>query len=157
MNWFFESWNWYIAGPLIGLFVPTLLIVTNKMLGISSAFERICMLALPKEKHSIFNFNWKDSGWKLYFVIGIALGGFIAAKFFSASPVHFLPEHYYSTAGYIKLFIGGILVGFGTRYANGCTSGHSIFGLSILQSSSLKATISFFIGGLFYTFFAYYL
>ncbi len=154
MNAFFDSWNWYIAGPIIGLFVPAILIISNKMLGISSAFENICMLVVPKEKQSIFKFNVDENGWKIYFVIGIGLGGFIAANYLSSSPIHFLPQEYYSYPGYIKLFIGGILVGFGTRYANGCTSGHSIFGLSILQSSSLKATLSFFVGGLLYTFFA---
>jgi uncharacterized membrane protein YedE/YeeE len=155
MNWIFEMWNWYIAGPLIGLFVPALLIVTNKMLGISSSFEHLCMMLLPNEKRSIFNFNWKDSGWKIYFVVGIMIGAYIATKFLSSSDIHFLPAQYYSWSGYLTLFIGGILVGFGTRYANGCTSGHSIFGLSILSSASLKATISFFIGGLIYTFFAH--
>lgn len=157
MNWIFESWNWYVAGPLIGLFVPALLIATNKMLGISSSFEHLCMMVLPKEKRSMFHFNWKESGWKIYFVAGIMIGAYIATKFLSATDVPFLPHHYYSWSGYLKLFAGGILVGFGTRYANGCTSGHAIFGLSILQSSSLKATVSFFIGGLIYTFFAYYL
>ncbi len=154
MNAFFDSWNWYIAGPIIGLFVPAMLIISNKMLGLSSAFEHICMLVVPKEKQSIFKFNFDENGWKLYFMIGIALGGFIAAHYLSSSPVHYLPEEYHHFPGYIKLFVGGILVGFGTRYANGCTSGHSIFGLSILQSSSLKATISFFVGGLLYTFLA---
>lgn len=157
MNWFTESWNWYIAGPLIGLFVPALLIATNKMLGISSAFEHLCMMMLPKEKHSLFSFNWKESGWKVYFVAGIMIGAYCAEKFFSAAEVRFLPEHYYTWTGYLTLFAGGILVGFGTRYANGCTSGHSIFGLSLLQSSSLKATISFFIGGVIYTAITFYL
>ncbi|MFA6540806.1 MAG: YeeE/YedE thiosulfate transporter family protein [Bacteroidota bacterium] len=157
MHWIFEPWNWYIAGPLIGFFVPTLLIVTNKMLGISSSFEHLCMILLPKEKHPMFNFNWKDSGWKVYFSGGIMIGAYVAATFLSSSKVHFLPEQYYSWSGYATLFAGGILVGFGTRYANGCTSGHAIFGLSILQSSSLKATVSFFIGGLLYTFIAHYI
>lgn len=156
MSWIFETWHWTIAGPLIGLFVPVLLIVTNKKLGISSAFEHLCMMVMPKDRHAVFNFNWKESGWKVYFVVGIMLGAYSATKFLSSGDVHFLPEHYYSLSGYLTLFAGGILVGFGTRYANGCTSGHSIFGLSILQSSSLKATISFFIGGLIYTFIASY-
>jgi len=154
MNWIFEPWNWYIAGPLIGLFVPALLIVVNKNLGISSSFEHLCMVLLPKNRHEIFNFNFTESGWKIYFVIGIMIGSYIATQFLSAAAVRFLPDHYYSWTGYLTLFAGGILVGFGTRYANGCTSGHSIFGLSILQSSSLKATIAFFVGGLIYTFFA---
>lgn len=157
MNWLFEPWNWYIAGPIIGLFVPTLLIVTNKMLGISSSFEHICMILLPKDKGEIFKFNVEENGWKLSFVIGITLGAFIVSKFLSSAPLYFLPEQYHTTQGYVKLFFGGILVGFGTRYANGCTSGHSIFGLSILQSSSLKATLAFFAGGLLYTFLALYI
>ncbi|MDE3058797.1 MAG: YeeE/YedE family protein, partial [Bacteroidota bacterium] len=98
----------------------------------------------------------EENGWKIFFVGGSALGAFIASHFLSSATVHFLPDKYYSAAGYAKLFIGGLLVGFGTRYANGCTSGHTIFGLSILQTSSLKATISFFAGGLIYTFFAYH-
>ena len=157
MSEIFGFWNWYIAGPLIGLFVPAMLIISNKALGISSALEQLCMMVLPKEKRSIFNFNWKESGFKIYFVVGVMLGAYIATRFLSSTHVSFLPEHYYSLTGYITLFVGGILIGFGTRYANGCTSGHSIFGLSILQSSSLKATISFFVGGLLYTFFAHYL
>ncbi len=152
MNWFFEPWNWYIAGPIIGLFVPAVLIISNKMLGISSAFDHICMIASPDAKKAIFNFKEKENSWKLFFVIGITIGAIIVSKFLSSAPLHFLPEHYYSVPGYAKLFAGGILVGFGTRYANGCTSGHSIFGLSILSSASLKATLSFFAGGLLYTF-----
>lgn len=152
MNWIFEPWPWYIAGPIIGLFVPALLIVTNKMLGISSSFEHLCMIILPKQRGEIFKFKLGENGWKIYFSIGIAIGALITSQFLSSAPLRFLPEEYYTTPGYLKLFIGGILVGFGTRYANGCTSGHSIFGLSILQSSSLKATLAFFAGGLAYTF-----
>lgn len=152
MHWLFEPWNWYIAGPIIGLFVPAVLIARNKMLGISSALEHLCLLVLPKERRSVFRFDYPENGWKLPFVVGIALGGFIAVRFLSAEPVSFLPEEYYTGSGYLTLFAGGVLVGFGTRYANGCTSGHSIFGLSILQSSSMKATLSFFAGGLLYTF-----
>ena len=53
--------------------------------------------------------------------------------------------------GFIMMVIGGFLVGFGTRYANGCTSGHSIMGISNLQLSSLIATCCFFAGGLIMT------
>ncbi len=156
MSSIFGLWHWYIAGPLIGLFVPALLICLNKMLGISSSFEHICMLVLPEGKRSIFRFNMEENGWKILFVAGIMAGAFIASHFLSSTAPHFLPQKYYSAQGYGKLFIGGLLVGFGTRYANGCTSGHTIFGLSLLQSSSLKATLSFFAGGLIYTFFAYH-
>jgi len=154
MNWVFDPWKWYIAGPIIGLFVPALLIVANKMLGISSSFEHMCIALLPKDRKGMFNYNIIENGWKVMFVIGITIGAFIAANFLSSEPARFLTDHYYTTLGYFKLFIGGIFVGFGTRYANGCTSGHAIFGLSTLQSSSLRATISFFAGGLIYTYLA---
>ncbi len=152
MDWLFEPWAWYVAGPIIGLFVPALLIGTNKMLGISSSFEHLCMMVLPESKRSIFRFNMEESGWKVSFAAGIAVGAFLVTRLLTREPVAFLPEHYFSMPGYLQLFAGGILVGFGTRYANGCTSGHAIFGLSILQSSSLKATLAFFGGGLLYTY-----
>lgn len=154
MEFLLAPWPWYVAGPVIGLFVPVILIVSNKMLGISSAFDHICMIAAPKGKKGMFKFKTEENSWKLYFVVGIAIGAVIVSQFLSAVPLRFLPDRYHTTEGYIQLFIGGVLVGFGTRYANGCTSGHSIFGLSILQSSSLKATIAFFAGGLLYTFIA---
>jgi len=154
MNWFFNTWPWYIAGPLIGLFVPALLLVTNKMLGISSSFEHICVMILPKEKKPTFPFNMDESGWKIFFVAGIAIGAFIAVQFLSSTTVHFLPSKYFTDSGFVKLLIGGFCVGFGTRYANGCTSGHTIFGLSILDPGALKATIGFFVGGLLSTYVA---
>lgn len=157
MNEIFSTWNWYIAGPLIGLFVPLLLIIGNKMFGISSVFEHICSVSLPKSVSSVLDYSRTKNAWKFYFVIGIALGAYISVNFLSDAPTDFLPEHYYSVSGYIELFIGGILVGFGTRYANGCTSGHAITGFSLLNSGSIKSTISFFIGGLIYTFLAVYI
>ena len=146
-------WPWYIAGPLIGLFVPLMLIVGNKLFGISSSFEHICDLTLPKGKKQILNYNKEKNAWKFYFVIGIAIGGFIAAHFLTNRPVEFLPAEY-SGWGLLKLFIGGLLVGFGTRYANGCTSGHAITGFSLLNWGSIRSTIAFFVGGLIFTFIA---
>jgi uncharacterized membrane protein YedE/YeeE len=156
MNGIFGIWPWYIAGPLIGIFVPGMLICQNKKLGISSAFEHICMLMLPDGKKAIFHFNKEENEWKAFFVAGIMIGSFVAAHFLSSTHPHFLPDKYYSVRGCFDLFVGGLLVGFGTRYANGCTSGHTIFGLSLLQWSSLRATLAFFAGGLIYTFFAYH-
>lgn len=151
MDALLAPWPWYVTGPLIGLFVPAVLLISNKMLGISSAFDQVCRIVSPESLKGIYNFKEAENSWKLTFVIGIGLGAFIVGRFLSSSPLQFLPEQYHASTGYAKLFIGGVLVGFGTRYANGCTSGHSIFGLSILQSSSLKATLAFFAGGLLYT------
>ena len=143
----FNTWQWYVAGPLIGLFVPLILIAGNKLLGISSSFLHICSVVLQK---NLAGYDYDKHKWKFYFVIGILLGAFISVQFLTNGSVSFLPESYYSLSGSIHLLFGGILVGFGTRYANGCTSGHSISGMSTLQLSGLVATISFFIGGLLY-------
>lgn len=157
MNTIFENPDWLVYGIAIGLFVPLILIVGNKLLGISSSLIHLCSVIIPKNLgEKILNYDFKEHKWKFYFAVGIILGGFITANLLSKDGIRFLPDDYYSFPGLIKLFIGGILIGFGTRYANGCTSGHSITGLSLLQKSSLVATISFFIGGLIFTFFNYY-
>jgi len=102
-------------------------------------------------------YDHQKNSWKFYFVIGIFLGGFLANFMLSARTMHFLPEEYYSLTGYLKLFLGGILIGFGTRYADGCTAGHTITGLALLNPASLAATVTFFISGLLFTFISVYL
>ena len=157
MSLIFENYNWLIYGIAIGLFVPLILLAGNKIFGLSSSLIHLCAVVIPEKVSLKFlNYDLKEHKWKFYFVIGIVLGGFITANFLTNDGLKFLPENYYSFWGLIKLFVGGILVGFGTRYANGCTSGHSITGLSLLQKSSLVATISFFVGGLLFTFLNYY-
>ncbi|MEO6284431.1 MAG: YeeE/YedE thiosulfate transporter family protein [Dyadobacter sp.] len=167
-----KPWPWYVAGPLIGLTVPILLLLGNKSFGISSSLRHICAAVIPANI-SFFKYDWKKESWNLFFVAGITLGGF-AANFFLANPnaivvsestqnalaalgisdfSGLMPADIFSTAnifsvkGLIFFVLGGFLVGFGTRYAGGCTSGHAIMGLSNLQWPSLVATISFMIGG----------
>ncbi len=168
-----QPWPWYIAGPLIGLTVPALLIIGNKSFGISSSLRHICAACVPA-KIPFFQYNWKREIWNLFFVLGILAGGFIAAQLLSnPAPVQVNPRLAEELAGYgitnynnlvpqdiinwsslftlkgfFMMVIGGFLVGFGTRYAGGCTSGHAIMGLSNLQWPSLVATISFMIGGI---------
>ncbi len=167
-----QPWAWYIAGPLIGLTVPGLLISGNKSLGISSSLRHVCAACLPA-KIPFFNYDWKKEAWNLFFVAGIVLGAAIVALFFSnPAPVDItpklvaelnqygiteqqslLPEQLFNwqqlltAKGFFFMVFGGFLVGFGTRYAGGCTSGHAIMGLSSLQLPSLIATISFMAGG----------
>lgn len=167
-----QPWPWYIAGPLIGLTVPALLILGNKSFGISSSLRHICAACLPANI-SFFKYDWKREAWNLFFVLGILIGGTIAMGIFSnPNPIVVNPRLATELAGYgitnydnllpqdimnwpalltIKGFLlmvmGGFLVGFGTRYAGGCTSGHAIMGLSNLQWPSLVATICFMIGG----------
>ena len=173
-----EPWPWYVAGPLIGLFVPLLLIFGNKNFGISSSLRHICAMCVPMEI-KYFKYDWKSEQWSLYYVAGIVIGGFIASYYLmgdakvdiSVQTVAdltalgvkdfegYLPADIFSwqgllsSRGLVFMVFGGFLVGFGTRYANGCTSGHSISGLSNFQFSSLVATISFFVGGLIMTHF----
>jgi len=143
-----QPWPWYIGGPLIGLMVPALLIFTGKNFGVSSSFRHLNAICAPQNRPDYLRINWRDHVWRLVFVLGIIIGGFIGNNILSYEPLPFLPEAYYSFWGVLILALGGILIGFGTRYAEGCTSGHTIMGISSLQWPSVVASISFFIGGL---------
>lgn len=165
-------WPWYVAGPLIGLTVPALLLLGNKSFGISSSLRHICAACLPAGI-PFFSYNWKQEAWNLFFVGGILLGGFLAAAFlqdphpvaihpnlaaelqrYGVTDTHTLmPVQLFNwpalltAKGLILMVAGGFLVGFGTRYAGGCTSGHAIMGLATLQWPSLVATCCFMAGG----------
>ncbi len=169
-------WPWYITGPLIGLYVPVLYLLLNRPFGVSSTFRDICAACL-RPNVPYFKYNWKDHRWRLVFVAGIALGAFIARGTLATPGTAQISAHTlsalsalgvkdFSTLVPSDLFSwralatlrsllltvgGGFLVGFGTRYAGGCTSGHSIHGLATLQPASAVATLCFFAGGLFAT------
>jgi uncharacterized membrane protein YedE/YeeE len=144
-----EPWPWWFSGILIGLTVPLLFILSGKAFGISTSLQQIGAMCAPRSKMTYLSDYDKRGGlWTLIFVLGIAAGGFIAAQLLSADPVQFLPGSYNGVSGAIRLLIGGFLIGFGTRYAGGCTSGHSITGIANLNWPSLVATIFFFVGGL---------
>ena len=168
-----QPWPWYVAGPLIGLTVPALLILGNKSFGISSSLRHVCAACIPA-KIPFFSYEWKKEAWNLFFVVGILIGGFLVALFLmNEQPVAIHPnlaaelhaygitpqteivptevfswEQLFTRRGLIMMIGGGFLIGFGTRYAGGCTSGHAIMGLSNLQWPSLVATISFMVGGI---------
>ncbi len=152
MDWFFQPWPWYVSGPLIGLSVPALLLLAGKTLGVSSSFRHLCSIATPNSKLAYLRENlWRKEAWNLVFVLGILIGGFVATQFLGARVGGYLPDHYYTWGGGLLLLAGGMLVGFGARYADGCTSGHAIMGLANLRWPSLVATASFFAGGLLMT------
>lgn len=150
-------WPWYIAGPLIGLFVPLLYIVGNKAFGISSSFDHLCHIITPKSKKATLKFDAAKNSWKTTFVIGIAIGAVITQFFLNDTRQAFLPSNYFTLKGAVILFVGGMFVGFGTRYANGCTSGHAITGLSLLNPASLYSTLAFFVTGALFTWAMYFL
>jgi uncharacterized membrane protein YedE/YeeE len=129
-----------------------LYILSGKAFGISSSLQHVGAICAPRANLSYLRqYSWRTHGWNLIMVIGIIIGSAIATSWLSAEPVEFLPDSYHSAGGIVRLALGGVLVGFGTRYAGGCTSGHSITGLANLNWPSLVASISFFIGGIFVT------
>lgn len=144
-----QPWPWWFSGILIGLIVPLLYLLSGKSFGVSTSFQEIGALCTKdKGPDYLKNFDRGANLWTLVFSAGIILGGFIGNFFLSSEPIAFLPESFHSVGGAVRLLIGGILVGFGTRYAGGCTSGHAITGISNLNLPSLIATIFFFVGGL---------
>lgn len=173
MDWLTQPWPWYVAGPLIGLTVPLLLLMGNRRFGISSSLRHLC--AALGSRLPFFQYNWRAEGWNLAFVLGIVLGGFVAgvlwvnphpvalnpqtagalAQMGVSADSGFVPQELFSwqavlsLPGLVFLLLGGFLIGFGARWAAGCTSGHSITGLAALQLPSLLATVGFFVGGLF--------
>ena len=171
-----QPWPWYLAGPLIGLTVPLMLFLGNKHFGISSNFKHVCAAVMPRNP-TYFSYDWRRESWNLVFALGILLGGFVGGVLLAnPEPLRvaestradlaaigvgvdggMTPQALFSWAGLFGLKglllmgLGGFLVGFGARYAGGCTSGHAITGLSQLQLPSLVAVIGFFAGGLIST------
>lgn len=168
---------WYVAGPLIGLFVPVLLLVGNRMFGVSGNLRHMCAAVLPT-RAEFFRYDWRSiGGWNLAFAVGVLLGGVIvgaltpdgaqvalspaAVESLAALGIHdttgLVPGELFSWQmlltgrGALVMIGGGLLIGFGTAYAGGCTSGHAITGLADFQLPSLIAVIGFFAGGLFST------
>lgn len=171
-----QQWAWYISGPLIGLTMFSL-IYLGKTFGVSSTLRTICAASGAGKYVEFFDFDWRDQVWNILFVIGAVIGGGLAAAYLkspvpmSVAPMTIMdlselgfitvdglaPDKLFGLAAlssgktWILLIVGGILIGFGTRWAGGCTSGHAITGMSNLQLPSLIAVIGFFIGGLVMT------
>lgn len=169
-----QTWPWYVSGPLIGLIMLTL-IYFGKVFGMSTNLRSLCAMTGVGKFIPFFDFDWRSQRWNLLVVVGAMLGGYVAVRYLSdPSNVTLNPDTIASLQelgidapngkllpdlifGYealwqpkmiFVLLVGGVLIGFGSRYAGGCTSGHAISGLSNFQVPSLKAVIGFFIGGL---------
>ncbi len=174
MEYLLSPWPWYVTGPLIAL-VMFLLLYFDKTFGMSSNLRTLCSMGGAGKYADFFRFNWKEQRWNLMVVVGAVIGGFIATHYLSneqpiklaAGTVADLHNLGFENAGHalvpdelfgistpirlksiVLLAVAGLFVGFGTRYAGGCTSGHAITGLSSLQWPSLIAVIGFFLGGL---------
>jgi uncharacterized membrane protein YedE/YeeE len=177
-SWGSQAWPWYVAGPLIGLLVPALLLLGNKAFGFSSNLRHLCAIAVPG-KVEFFRYDWRRAGaLNLMFMAGTLLGGWLAVHWGTPHDVAisaqtratlariglhdfngFAPREVFTfhdlvtLRGFVCVVVGGFLVGFGTAYAGGCTSGHAISGLADFQLPSLVAVIGFFAGGLLATYF----
>lgn len=173
-----QTWSWWFSGTMIAA-IMFFLLYFGQSFGFSANLRTICAAAGLGKKTKFFDFNWKAQTWNLVFLVGAIVGGFIAKQFLSsdigvaispatindlsklgiAAPVSLQPAELFSLdailsiKGFLVLAVGGLMVGFGSRYAGGCTSGHAISGLSDLQVPSLIAVVGFFIGGLIMTFF----
>jgi len=172
-----QPWPWYIAGPGIAI-AAFFLFYFGRHFGVSSNFETLCSMAGAGKYVDYFKFDWKKNSWNLFFLVGATLGGFIAVYWLmpessvginqqtiqdladigiqnagaSYMPAEiFSMETMLSFKGFIVLLVAGAMVGFGARWAGGCTSGHAVAGLSNLELPSLITVIGFFIGGLLMT------
>lgn len=168
-------WPWWVSGLMI-TFTMYLLLYFGKSFGMSGNLRTMCSIGASKFS-DFFKFDWKKEIWNLVVAGGAMLGGFVFANYLlpnqtinisdatisslkelninvEKGEVPVLPEEIFSwdnlftLQGFIIIIVGGFLVGFGTRYAGGCTSGHAISGLSNLQLPSLFAVLGFFSGGL---------
>jgi len=173
-----QPWTWWVSGMIISA-TMFLLLFFGQSFGFSSNLRTICAAAGGGKFVKFFDFNWRTQIWNLVFLIGAVIGGFIVNQFLSSSqpvqisentiqdlaalgiskptsvqPVElFSLEALFTLKGFLILAFGGLMVGFGSRYAGGCTSGHAISGLSDFQLPSLIAVIGFFVGGLVMTYF----
>jgi len=179
METILQPWAWYIGGPLIAISL-LLYFYFGKNFGASTNFETLCTMAGAGKVSDYFKKDWKERDFALFFVVGLIIGGLISSKFlipeqtidlnpktvqeltdlgFSNAGNQYFPdeifsdEFVFSLKGFLILLLSGVFIGFGTRYAGGCTSGHAITGLSSLQLPSLLAVIGFFIGGIIATWF----
>lgn len=174
MNSLFQTWPWYISGFVIAIIMLTLNYF-GKVFGMSSNLRSMCSIAGAGKYVSFFDYDWKAQRWNLLVIIGAMLGGYVAVHFMSdpsnvtlnpktiaqlsqmgidAPNGKLVPNALFGEAAFqspkmiVILIVGGTLIGFGSRYAGGCTSGHAISGMSNLQMQSLKAVIGFFLGGI---------
>lgn len=163
---------WYIAGPLLGMVIPILYYIINKPLGVSTSFIQFCSMAVDRKQKWI-KMDLKQEKWRIFFILGLVIAGLIhhltvdkyqiaisqgtidrLAAMNLQQNEGFQPNELWSFHSltspfhWILVMISGLLIGFGTRYAGGCTSGHTIMGISNLAPSSLLATLAFFAGGL---------
>lgn len=123
----FTPWTSLAGGLLLGLAAAIFILVNGRVLGISGI---VGGLLVPKKG---------DAGWRVAFLLGMAVAPLIFRMLMPPDMVQ-APR---IEAGTLAILVAGLLVGVGTRYGSGCTSGHGVCGLSRMSPRSLLATITF--------------
>lgn len=148
--------HWALAGALIGAITLLLLWVGNQRLGISTGFENLCALVV-KTPYLQRGEITGSHGWRLPFLGGLVAGGALSALLGGGWSPFWDLGRFDAAIGFgpagklLWMFVGGLFIGFGTRMAGGCTSGHGIFGLSNLERASALSTLAFMSAGILTT------
>jgi hypothetical protein len=145
-------YHWAIGGAGIGVVVLLLLYLGNRRLGISTGFEDLCAVAVDAP---YFKRRERSEGaaWRVPFLGGLLAGGALSAALSGGWAPTWDLGLFDTAIGWgpagkvVWMFAGGLLIGFGTRMAGGCTSGHGIFGLANFEKAGLAATLSFMAAG----------
>lgn len=145
--------HWALAGAAIAAVTLSLLFFRNRRLGISGGLDDVCSLVLHRPYFAQETVRASRT-WRVPFLCGLVLGGTVSALLGGGwAPTWDLGRFDevigFGPAGKLAwMFAGGVLIGVGTRLANGCTSGHGIFGLANVELPSLVATLAFMASGI---------
>lgn len=136
---------WFIVGPLIGLVPAALYSVANRPLGASGAYHQAILAVRGRA----------TEGWRAWFFIGLIIG-VLAVAVLQGGPVPHLGYDFISgwlspAAAVPILFLSGLVMGYGARWAGGCTSGHGLCGTSARAMGSFVATATFFLTAILVT------
>lgn len=148
-------WSGWVGGLAVGLYGLAQLLLAGKPLGVSTGYGNVCGLTSRRPFFRRGDYE-NNNSWRVWFIVGLPLGALIAALTspgeialsFSLGPMY---DSVFPTALWAKgllLLAGGVMMGLGARMAGGCTSGHSIAGLALLNVPSLIASAGFFVGGI---------
>lgn len=147
---FSQTWSWWAAGLGLGLTAVGLAWFTGKRLGVTGGFEDACSVVTKDSA-----FNPSPSNWKLWFILGLPLGGLLAnlghwswTWLYGQLDGITFGNLFYKI---IWLLISGFMIGFGARWAGGCTSGNTIMGVSLGSKMSMLATAAFLVAGVIVT------
>lgn len=148
-------WSGWAGGLAVGIYMLFQFIVSGKALGVSTGYGNFCSYVTKARYFHVGDYV-DPNNWRLWFIIGLPLGGLLAAltspgEIVASFSVGELYDSVFPAALWAKglvLTLGGVMIGYGARMAGGCPSGHSIAGMSMLNPPSFIASVGFFAGGI---------